>query len=166
MRGYAMWTSLGRPMGQGLNAIISSIGEMLPYHQNGIKLSTHEVDKHGIPIPHIHCVPGENEQRMQAHQRRSLLQLSKIAGIELASEPNPVVTGAFVHEVGTARMGSDPSTSYCNSYAQSWQVPNVFIPDGSCWTTSAFQNPTLTFMAISLRCAAYVAAQLNQAKGL
>ena len=164
IRGYAMWTSLGRPMGEGLNAIISSIGEMLPYHHNGITLSSHQVDKHGIPIPHIHCVLGENEKKMQAHQRRSLLQLSRIAGIELATEPSAAVLGAMVHEVGTARMGSDPTTSYCNSYAQSWEVPNVFIPDGSCWSTSAFQNPTLTFMAISVRCAMHVAKQLDLEK--
>ena len=101
---------------------------------------------------------------MQAHQRRSLLQLSRIAGIELATEPSAAALGAMVHEVGTARMGSDPTTSYCNSYAQSWEVPNVFIPDGSCWSTSAFQNPTLTFMAISVRCAMHVAKQLDLEK--
>jgi choline dehydrogenase-like flavoprotein len=75
-----------------------------------------------------------------------------------------VALGAMVHEVGTARMGRDPADSFCNGYAQSWDVPNLFVPDGACWPTSAYQNPTLTMMALAARSAHFVADALSGAR--
>ena len=63
-------------------------------------------------------------------------------------EPPP---GAFVHEVGGARMGSDPSASVVDSRNRCWGVPNVLVTDGACWPTSGWQSPTLTIMAITSR---------------
>ncbi|HTN39568.1 MAG TPA: GMC oxidoreductase, partial [Asticcacaulis sp.] len=61
--------------------------------------------------------------------------------------------GNKIHEMGTARMGRDPKTSVLNGWCQSHDVPNLFITDGSCMASSAVQNPSLTYMALTARAA-------------
>ncbi len=65
--------------------------------------------------------------------------------------------GFASHEVGTVRMGRDPKTSALNGYCQSHDVKNLFVTDGSCFTTSSEKNPTLTIMALSTRAAERIA---------
>ena len=161
-RSYGCWLSLGRPMGQGQNAIITAIGEMLPYAQNRVTLHATRVDRWGIPVPVIACTTHANENEMRLHQQRRVLELAGMAGMDITVGPRGVTLGAMVHEVGTARMGAEPGTSFCNSVCQSWEVPNVFVPDGACWTTSAYQNPTLTMMALASRCGHFVHQQLSR----
>jgi choline dehydrogenase-like flavoprotein len=64
--------------------------------------------------------------------------------------------------MGTARMGRDPKTSVLNKWNQIHEVPNVFITDGACMTSSGCQNPSLTYMALSARAANYAADQLEK----
>ena len=61
------------------------------------------------------------------------------------------VPGILIHEVGTARMGSDPKKSVLNEWNQVWDCRNVFVTDGACYVSIACQNPTLTMMAITAR---------------
>lgn len=164
VRSYGCWLSLGRPMGHGHNAIINAIGEMLPYADNRVTLEPRRVDRWGLPLVRIDCRVQDNEIEMRKHQQRTLAELAELAQMRIAIGPSSAALGALVHEVGTARMGSDPRSSYCNSVAQSWDVPNVFVPDGACWPTSAYQNPTLTMMALASRCGHYVSAQLARSR--
>lgn len=163
LRGYSVWCALGRPMGEGVNAVLTAVGEMLPYADNQVTLDPARVDCHGLPVPRIICVARENERQMRAHQRDTLRELADLARVRLAAEPSPVALGSMVHEVGTARMGANPANSFCNAYAQSWQVPNLYVPDGACWTTSAYQNPTLTMMAIVRRASVHLDHWLDEA---
>jgi choline dehydrogenase-like flavoprotein len=59
--------------------------------------------------------------------------------------------GMAIHEVGTARMGNDPKKSVLNPFCQSHDISNVVVADGSCFVSSACQNPTLTMMALCVR---------------
>jgi choline dehydrogenase-like flavoprotein len=70
--------------------------------------------------------------------------------------------GMGIHEMGTARMGRDPRTSVLNANNQVWDCPNVFVTDGSCMTSSACQNPSLTYMALTARAAAYAVEELKR----
>jgi choline dehydrogenase-like flavoprotein len=70
--------------------------------------------------------------------------------------------GMGIHEMGTARMGRDPKTSALNAHNQVWDAPNVFVTDGACMTSSACQNPSLTYMAITARAAAFAVDELNR----
>ncbi|HMI66055.1 MAG TPA: GMC oxidoreductase, partial [Cyclobacteriaceae bacterium] len=65
------------------------------------------------------------------------------------------------HEMGTARMGKDPKTSVLNAYNQMHDVPNVFITDGSCMTSSSCVNPSLTYMALTARACDYAVSELK-----
>jgi choline dehydrogenase-like flavoprotein len=69
--------------------------------------------------------------------------------------------GGTIHEMGTAHMGTDPRTSVLNKYGQAHDVPNLFITDGAAMASSATQNPSLTYMALSARAAHYAAEFLK-----
>ena len=69
--------------------------------------------------------------------------------------------GGVAHEVGTVRMGADPSTSVLNGFCQAHAVKNLFVTDGACFTTSPDKNPTLSILALSWRASDYI---LDQAK--
>jgi choline dehydrogenase-like flavoprotein len=64
------------------------------------------------------------------------------------------------HNLGTCRQSSDPGKGVCNSFGQAHDVKNLFISDGSQFTTSAAENPTLTIVALAIRQADYIAAQM------
>jgi choline dehydrogenase-like flavoprotein len=64
--------------------------------------------------------------------------------------------GIAIHEVGTARMGSDAKQSVLNGFCQSWDVRNLFVMDGSCFVSQGVQNPTLTMLALAARSCDYL----------
>ncbi|HET7041059.1 MAG TPA: GMC oxidoreductase, partial [Gemmatimonadales bacterium] len=64
--------------------------------------------------------------------------------------------------MGTARMGKDPRTSVLNAHNQMWDVKNVFITDGSCMASSGNQNPSITYMALTARAAAFAVNALGR----
>jgi choline dehydrogenase-like flavoprotein len=70
--------------------------------------------------------------------------------------------GRGIHEMGTARMGKDPKTSVLNKWNQVWDCMNVFVTDGSCMTSAACQNPSLTYMALTARAADYAVKELKK----
>ncbi len=70
--------------------------------------------------------------------------------------------GHCIHEMGTCRMGSDPKTSALNKWNQLWAVPNVFVTDGACMASTACQNPSLTYMALTARAADYAIQELKR----
>ena len=70
--------------------------------------------------------------------------------------------GMGIHEMGTARMGRDPKSSVLNKWNQVWDAPNVFVTDGSCMVSTACQNPSLTYMALTARAADHAVSELNR----
>jgi choline dehydrogenase-like flavoprotein len=70
--------------------------------------------------------------------------------------------GHGIHEMGTARMGKDEKTSVLNAHNQVWDAKNVFVTDGACMTSSACQNPSLTYMALTARAAAFAVTELKK----
>jgi choline dehydrogenase-like flavoprotein len=67
--------------------------------------------------------------------------------------------GAAIHECGGARMGSDPARSVLNEFNQSWDVPNLFVTDASCYTSAGAVGPTLTIMALTARACEHIARE-------
>ncbi len=70
--------------------------------------------------------------------------------------------GTAIHEMGTARMGKDPRTSVLNGNNQLHDAKNIFITDGSCMTSSAWQNPSLTYMALTARACDFAVSELKK----
>jgi choline dehydrogenase-like flavoprotein len=129
-------------------------GECLPSPSNYVELDPETVDKWGIPVVRVHCQWGENERRAledMTVQAAEMLEAIGATDIVPFTEDNP--PGLTIHEMGTARMGRDPGSSVLNGWNQSWDVPNLFVTDGACMTSSANQNPSITYMALTARAA-------------
>jgi choline dehydrogenase-like flavoprotein len=137
-------------------------GEMLPRADNRVTLHATRKDAWGIPVPHIDCTHGENERRLAERANRDAAQMLAAAGFENIESNGPMKPpGHSVHEMGTARMGHDPATSVLNRHNQAHDVPNLFVTDGSCMTSTGTVNPSLTYMALSARAANYAADLLG-----
>ena len=116
------------------------------------------MDSFGIPLLVFNCEWGDNELAMRKDIAESAAEMLEACGGknvglrdlhvegELGAEP-----GLGIHEMGTARMGRDPKTSVLNAYNHCHEVPNVFVTDGACMTSSSCQNPSITYMALTAR---------------
>ena len=89
-----------------------------------------------------------------------MLEAAGFKNIETKDEGS--YPGLGIHEMGTARMGRDPKTSVLNGNNQIHTVPNVFVTDGACMTSSACQNPSITYMALTARACDFAVKQLNR----
>ena len=142
---------------------MTGFGELLPYHENKISLDKDKKDKWGLPALAMDAEIKENELKM----RKAVVEESK-AMMEAAGVKNVITwdrgheIGDGIHEMGTARMGDDPKTSVLNKWNQVWDAPNVFVTDGACMVSSACQNPSLTYMALTARAADYAVQELGK----
>ena len=142
---------------------LGGFGECLARWDNYCELDKTLVDAWGIPALRISASYGENELKMgedMAVAAAEMLETSGAKNIRLQNIIDPF--GHAIHEVGTARMGNDPKKSLLNKYCQAHDVKNLFVMDGSCYVSSACQNPTLTMMAIVCHSCSYVIAQLKK----
>jgi len=138
-------------------------GETLPYYENKVTLDPTKKDKWGIPLASIHFRFGDNEKAMRKDMKSSAMEMLDVAGFKkVEGFDYDSVGGDCVHEMGTARMGHDPKTSVLNKWNQMHEVKNVFITDGSCMTSSACQNPSLTYMALTARACDYAVSELKK----
>ncbi|PYP69409.1 MAG: GMC family oxidoreductase [Gemmatimonadetes bacterium] len=150
---------------------ITGFGECLPRPDNYVELSD-QTDEFGIPLLRVHCTWSDNELAMRKDMAASAAEMLEAAGCKevktydsyhggdgLGAEP-----GLAIHEMGTARMGRDPKTSVLNGYDQAHDVPNLFVTDGACMASSACQNPSITYMALTARACDYAVAELKRGK--
>jgi choline dehydrogenase-like flavoprotein len=141
----------------------TGFGEILPYHENKITLDKIKKDKWGLPVLSMDAELKENEIKMRKDIVSELIAMFEAVG---AKNVNPWETyysiGQGIHEMGTARMGKDPTTSVLNSNNQVWDAKNVFVTDGACMTSSACQNPSLTYMALTARAADFAVSELKK----
>jgi len=145
----------------GLNAN----GEMLPRYENQVALHATLKDKWGIPQLDINCRWSDNENLMMEDAALEAEKMLKKAGLEnISSYVTQRPPGIAIHEVGTARMGSDPATSVLNAYNQCHDIDNLFVTDGASFCSSAWQNPSLTFMALTVRAVDYAAREMQQGR--
>jgi choline dehydrogenase-like flavoprotein len=90
-------------------------------------------------------------------------EMLEAAGIKnVKTYDNGSEPGMAIHEMGTARMGNDPKTSVLNKWNQMHEVKNVFVTDGSCMPSTAAQNPSLTYMALTARACDYAVNELKK----
>ena len=138
-------------------------GETLPYYENRVALDADKKDQWGLPLVKIHFEYHENEKAMRKDILASAEEMLTTAGFHsIHSYNHEDPGGSAVHEMGTARMGRDPRTSVLNGFNQMHDVKNVFITDGSCMTSSACQNPSLTYMALTARACDYAVGALKR----
>lgn len=144
---------------------ISGFGEMLPNPDNRVTLHPTRTDKWGIPIVHVECAFGSNEQAMTKQiiaDGKAMVEAA--GGMVVNTNTTPSTPGLGIHEMGTACMGKDPAKSVLNGFNQAHDIPNLFITDGSAMASSGCQNPSLTYMALSARAAHHATEFLREGK--
>ncbi len=129
-------------------ACIGVLGEILPDERNSVSIHPGEKDHFGIPVPYVHFNLFENDRRMmQAGIDRARVVL------EAAGASSTHFVPRYAHLVGTARMGFTPSDSVVDRWGRSWDVPNLFVCDGSILPTQGSSNPALTISSLAARLA-------------
>jgi len=153
--------SLSRP--GDWQAAMYAFGECLPDYKNHVRLDNTKKDKWGLPVLSIEMEYGENEKAMRTDMINNAREMLGSADpIWLAEINDTSVPGMTIHEMGTARMGDDPKKSVLNKFNQCHDAPNVFITDGACMVSTACQNPSLTYMALTARACDYAVKQLQK----
>jgi choline dehydrogenase-like flavoprotein len=169
LRGYGMFGGIGRHAesvrhlcdSDEVPFTLVAYGEMLPRFENHAALEPGRTDAWGVPLLRIDCGFSDNERALLDHMVGALSEMVHVAGGRITSAPTFVSPGGFVHEMGTARMGTSRDTSVVNPFGQCWDAPNVYVMDGAVWPSSAWQNPTFTMMAIAGRASFHLATQLR-----
>ncbi|MBN3582600.1 GMC family oxidoreductase [Algoriphagus aestuarii] len=142
---------------------ITAFGEILPYHDNTIKLSDTVKDKWGMEALVMNAEIKDNEIKMRKDMMADAAEMLEVAGFKNVNQWDAGYTfGQGIHEMGTARMGRDPKTSVLNGNNQVWEAKNVFVTDGACMTSAAAVNPSLTYMALTARAAAFAVDELKK----
>ncbi len=142
---------------------MTGMGECLPYYENKISLSTTKTDNWGMPLIEIDCEYKENEVNMLKDLLNSGAEMLDKAGFKnIESIDTEQAPGLGIHEMGTARMGRDPKTSVLNGHNQVWGANNVFVTDGACMASSACQNPSITYMALTARATDFAVDELKK----
>jgi choline dehydrogenase-like flavoprotein len=139
-------------------------GESIPKPENRITVKGSPLDSYGVPIARIAYTTGENERRMAKEMYDTTLEILYAAKAEILPydldrmEPN----GSAIHEHGTCRMGTDPKRSALNGFCQMHDVKNVYVVDGSAFTTASEKNPTLTILALAWRATDHMAEEMQR----
>lgn len=134
-------------------------GEMIPNEGSFAELDPEVKDKWGIPVVKWHWEWSDHELNMSEHAQRTFEELidamggTPMGGGGKSGRDTILNGGKVIHEVGGAIMGDDAEKSVCNRWNQTWDVPNLFLCDGSPFPSNADKNPTETIMALAWRCA-------------
>lgn len=139
--------------------MFGSWGKTLARPENYVSVDPAEKDQYGIPIPVVHFRFCENDRALWRAAIQSKLEIASHLKGEAFHDYGSAPRGFTSHEMGTVRMGANPKTSVLNAYCQAREVRNLFVTDGSSFTTSSEKNPTLTIMALSMRAADYIKEQ-------
>ena len=155
--GHHAW--FRRHFGHGFG--VFAIGDDLPQASNRVTLSATAKDADGLPAPKIDYAPHENDLRMMRFALRRLEDIAQAADafdyrLHDYLSPDGVYRSPAWHLLGTCRMGADPETSVINRWHQAWDVPNLYIVDGSALATGGVVNPTNTICALALRAAEHL----------
>ena len=144
---------------------IGAFGEVLPRYESHVSLDPEVKDAWGIPALRFQYQFSDNERKMGEDMVASAREMFDAAGIEVIGVDRELLTeGWSIHELGTARMGSDPKTSVLNQFQQSHDVRNLFVVDGSSHVNASCQNPTWTIMSLAWRSCDYLADEFRKAQ--
>lgn len=168
-RGRAREPGIGAAFKARLTALgpwtmsLAGFGESLPRDENRAMRHPVQRDAWGIPTLHIDVAWSPNELAIHRDMTDSAAEMLDAVGAkDIVRWTEPSVPGNANHEMGGARMGRDKRTSVLNGWNQAHEVPNLFVTDGACMSSSACQNPSLTYMALTARAAAHAVDALNR----
>ena len=135
------------------------VGEDMPQETNRITLNTEVKDQHGLPVPDVHFDDHPNDIAMRNHAYTQGQAIYEAVG---ATRTFPTPPYPSTHNLGTNRMSANARDGVVNKWGQTHNIPNLFISDGSQFTTGAAENPTLTIIALAIRQADHIAGEMSK----
>lgn len=135
------------------------VGEDMPRATNRVTLHASEKDQFGLPIPNVHFDDHPNDVAMRSHAYKQGRAIYEAAGARELYETPPYPS---THNLGTNRMSASARDGVVNKWGQAWDVKNLFVSDGSQFTTGGAENPTLTIVTLAIRQADYIADQMSK----
>lgn len=135
------------------------VGEDMPQESNRITLHASEKDQYGLPSPNVHFDDHPNDIAMREHAFTQGSAVYEAAGAKRTIRTPPYPS---THNLGTCRMSAKASDGVCNKWGQTHDIGNLFISDGSQFTTGASENPTLTIVSLAIRQAEHIAGQMGK----
>lgn len=179
LRGYAAGFGSGRSVNRRLEGVGEDLktnllnptlnpwyvgshmmGETIPKETNTVSLDTTQRDAWGIPLLKVNINYDDNDEKMVKDYFEQMTDMFEKAGFKnIKTSDSKQAPGLDIHEMGGVRMGHDPKTSLLNKWNQLHACKNVFVTDGACMTSTATQNPSLTYMALTARAVDYAVKQ-------
>ncbi|HZT93536.1 MAG TPA: GMC family oxidoreductase [Gaiellaceae bacterium] len=141
MRDYNHWTILG------------VLCELMPLAENRVTLAS-ETDQYGLPVANFSYSLCDNDKQNIAYATKVMEEIW-----EHAQAQDTLKIDRYAHLVGGCRMGFSADDSVVDSSQRAWEVPNLFIADGSVFPTEGAANPALVIMALSDRLAGLLKAK-------
>lgn len=134
------------------------VGEDMPQETNRITLNHDLKDQYGLPAPNVHFDDHPNDKAMRAHAYKQGMAIYDAVG---ATRTFPTPPYPSTHNLGTNRMSENARDGVVNKWGQTHDIANLFISDGSQFTTGAAENPTLTIVALAIRQADHIAKEMS-----
>jgi choline dehydrogenase-like flavoprotein len=134
------------------------VGEDMAQERNRITLHRDMKDEHGMPVADVHFDDHENDNAMRNHAYKQGQALYHAVG---ATRTFPTPPYPSTHNLGTNRMSEKPADGVVNKHGQTHDIKNLFVSDGSQFTTGGAENPTLTIVSLAIRQADYIAQQMS-----
>ncbi|KJS19386.1 MAG: 2-keto-gluconate dehydrogenase [Hoeflea sp. BRH_c9] len=134
------------------------VGEDMPQETNRITLNHDLKDQHGLPAPNVHFDDHPNDKAMRAHAYKQGMAIYDAVG---ATRAFPTPPYPSTHNLGTNRMSEKARDGVVNKWGQTHDIANLFVSDGSQFTTGASENPTLTIVALAIRQADHIAREMS-----
>jgi choline dehydrogenase-like flavoprotein len=148
MMDYNHWSPLGL------------LGEILPWEDNRIEVADgkngrHDArDRFGLPVAQVTFSLRDNDKKLIEYGKNKTMEIMRAAGArEVVQEQR------YAHLVGGARMSATSDAGICDKFGRTWDIPNLFIMDGSVFPTQGSANPGLTIQALAARTADYLITQ-------
>jgi choline dehydrogenase-like flavoprotein len=135
------------------------VGEDMPQEKNGVTLHATEKDQYGLPVPNVNFDDHPNDVAMRNHAYKSGTAVYDAVGAARVVETPPYPS---THNLGTNRMSENARDGVVNKHGQTHDIKNLFISDGSQFTTGGAENPTLTIVTLAIRQADYIADQMGK----
>ncbi|SNS87140.1 GMC family oxidoreductase [Antarctobacter heliothermus] len=135
------------------------VGEDMPQETNRITLNHAVTDQHGLPVADVHFDDHPNDVAMRNHAYKQGIAVYEAVG---ATRVFPTPPYPSTHNLGTNRMSANARDGVVNAHGQTHDIANLFVSDGSQFTSGAAENPTLTIVALAIRQADFIAAEMNK----
>ena len=141
-------------------------GEQIPNEHSYCEIDPVVKDRYGIPVLRFSWKWTDHEYNQVRHMHQTFRALIEEMGGQVFGSMPTVDTGygiakggEIIHELGTVRMGDDPSKSALDSNCRAHDVKNLFVTDGGPFVSQADKNPTWTIMALAMRTSEFIAAE-------